>query len=488
MLRARQILLPSLLVATLTLGACGGMPASRPDVSPRVWAQLGPEGEVSVRAIVAAGEKCPLVEVDRDSRRMQLRAAAGGQGDALNPAFDPPFAVDVCELALPPAARDVRVAGRSVALPVVSPQRIVVLGDTGCRIKVPAKGKSDPIQDCSDPAAWPWAEIAAAAAATRPDLVIHVGDYHYREVCDDPERCQPLRDKGVAVTYGWDGWNADFFTPAAPLLAAAPWVFVRGNHENCDRAGEGWMRFLSPQSYVACANQRIRSASRSVLSNNFTADAYRIPLSPELALIIADNSGHEDYRPASATPEDVAVFEQTLKLLRAAPVDQKLWLFSHKPVWYDLLAPGAQPNAFQSALKKTVPANLQVSFAGHQHAFATYNFAPDADPQHPAGRPAQVVVGGGGTQLESLDPQSPFFEGRSGAGSTERARPDGRLYDGVPASNGILLNRYSFLLLERDAEGWAGSVMDTRGRTFSRCRLSGGRKEMACTFPGQPAD
>ena len=102
-------------------------------------------------------------------------------------------------------------------------------------------------------------------------------------------------------------------------------------------------------------------------------------------------------------------FEQTLKLLRAAPVDQKLWLFSHKPVWYDLLAPGAQPNAFQSALKKTVPANLQVSFAGHQHAFATYNFAPDADPQHPAGRPAQVVVGGGGTQLESLDPQSPFF-------------------------------------------------------------------------------
>ena len=83
MLRARQILLPSLLVATLTLGACGGMPASRPDVSPRVWAQLGPEGEVSVRAIVAAGEKCPLVEVDRDSRRMQLRAAAGGQ---LHPA------------------------------------------------------------------------------------------------------------------------------------------------------------------------------------------------------------------------------------------------------------------------------------------------------------------------------------------------------------------------------------------------------------------
>jgi len=39
-------------------------------------------------------------------------------------------------------------------------------------------------------------------------------------------------------------WNADFFDPAAPLLAVAPWIVVRGNHEDCDRAGEGWIRFL----------------------------------------------------------------------------------------------------------------------------------------------------------------------------------------------------------------------------------------------------
>jgi len=39
-------------------------------------------------------------------------------------------------------------------------------------------------------------------------------------------------------------WNADFFDPAAPLLAVAPWIMVRGNHEDCDRAGEGWIRFL----------------------------------------------------------------------------------------------------------------------------------------------------------------------------------------------------------------------------------------------------
>ncbi len=50
--------------------------------------------------------------------------------------------------------------------------------------------------------------------------------------------------------YGWDAWNADFFTPAAPLLAAAPWAAVRGNHESCARAGQGWWRFLDGHAAV----------------------------------------------------------------------------------------------------------------------------------------------------------------------------------------------------------------------------------------------
>src|SRR5580693_3599603 len=48
----------------------------------------------------------------------------------------------------------------------------------------------------------------------------------------------------VPGAYGWDSWNADFFEPAVPLLAAAPWIMVRGNHEDCSRAGEGWFRFM----------------------------------------------------------------------------------------------------------------------------------------------------------------------------------------------------------------------------------------------------
>ena len=35
--------------------------------------------------------------------------------------------------------------------------------------------------------------------------------------------------------YGEASWRADFLAPASPLLAAAPWVMVRGNHDECAR-------------------------------------------------------------------------------------------------------------------------------------------------------------------------------------------------------------------------------------------------------------
>lgn len=475
------------LAALGALALLAGCATSPPSTALNAWTQLGPQGSASLRALVSGDAPCPTALIDGAPRTMTRRASANPEANGQdNRAFNPGFAVSSCELALAPATGSALVNGRAVPLPKTDTRRIIVLGDTGCRIKVPAEGKADPIQDCANPDAWPWQKIATAAARTQPDLVIHVGDYHYREYCDDPERCTPLIDKGLVVSYGWAGWNADFFTPATPLLTAAPWVFVRGNHENCDRAGEGWMRFLSPLPYQACTDQRYKSASRSVLANNFTADAYRIDLDSKLGLIIADNSGHEDYRPASETPQDIELFKRTLAVLHAAPGKQKLWFFSHRPIWYDLINAASQPNALQTALHNTLPGNVQAAFAGHQHAFETINFLPDADSEHyPAGRPAQIIIGGGGTQLESLDPKSPFYEGEDNKGSKEQAAPGAQRYEGIAAASGILLNRYSFLLLERDIEGWAGTVLDVDGKTISRCRLSGGNKELACTFPGR---
>src|SRR6202012_1692139 len=107
-------------------------------------------------------------------------------------------------------------------LPNPDPKRIIVMGDTGCRIK-----KADDLfQACNDRDACPFPDIAKTAAGMHPDLVIHVGDYHYREnVCP--------RDVGGCMDspwgYGYDAWEADFFQPSAPLLAEAPWIVLRGN-------------------------------------------------------------------------------------------------------------------------------------------------------------------------------------------------------------------------------------------------------------------
>src|SRR5262249_38731670 len=141
----------------------------------------------------------------------------------------------VCALALQPSDRVADVAGARLELAPVTPRRIVILGDTGCRVKGAA------IQACDDPKAWPFPQVAAHAAARRPDLIVHVGDYLYRESpCPEGD----ARCAGSPHGDTWAAWTADFFAPAGPLLTAAPWVFVRGNHESCARAGLGWFRLL----------------------------------------------------------------------------------------------------------------------------------------------------------------------------------------------------------------------------------------------------
>ena len=474
-------------LAALTLVAGCATPPDLRQTPLRHWTQLGANGTSSLRAIVAPDDACPTAIVDGEARPLLLRVKATPERAPRknNPAFDPDFPVGACELELPRSAQQASMAGEAVALPRNRTRRIVVIGDTGCRIKVPADSPGDPIQDCSDSNAWPWPKIALAAARTQPDLVIHLGDFHYREYCDDPALCSAVAERGTVIGYGWPGWDADFFAPAAPLLAAAPWVLVRGNHENCDRGGEGWMRFLSPVPYQPCANQIYKTASRSVLANNLTADAYRIDLDGGLSLVVADNAGHEDYRPASTNPEEMAIVRDRLAALLTVPEAPAVWLLLHRPIWYDLLTAASQPNALQVVLAGKLPGNVQFAFAGHEHAFQTINFAPAADPvNYPSGRPAQVLVGASGTQLEALDPQSPLYEGAVGVGGKERVRPDGRLYDGVPAAGGIVLNRYSFLLLERDENGWAAMLLDPDGQAMSRCRLFGEHKAIVCSFPG----
>src|SRR2546430_2410752 len=266
---------------------------------------LGPQGAVA-RAVLAGTSQCPAITIDGAQQPMNVRA----QGDAA-------FPVLVCELPIPAGAGPPRGENSPLPLPKRTLGSIAAFGDTGCRLKA-AKGKAnDPddaanrgkFQDCNDPARWPFAQLATRVASEKPDLIIHVGDYLYRE-----SACPP-GDAGCARSpHGddWPTWKADFFAPAAPALLAAPWIVVRGNHEICSRAGAGYFRLLDPtpaQTAPPCIDL-IRHFTITVAGQSF---------------IVLDSSNAADTCPCDSGP-----YAAEFMGMRPAPGS---WLLTHRPVW-----------------------------------------------------------------------------------------------------------------------------------------------------------
>ena len=379
----------------------------------RPWVELGADGALSVRAAVAPGAACPVVTADGAAVASRPRNAADGA-----------FPVQLCEAEAPATTRQLVVG--SVALPTVPPavRRVVVIGDTGCRLE----GRA--VQDCRDPAGWPFPAIARAAAARRPDLVIHVGDYYYRE-----SACPAGRTGCAGSPYGdnWPTWQAELFEPAAPLFAAAPWVVVRGNHELCRRGGAGWFRLLDPRPARADCPDR--------------TEPYRLSLGG-LDLFVLDDADADDF---FARPDKVAAYAgQFAALLANAP--PHAWLTAHRPVWAmaqgDLVGITAN-QTLQAALRGRVPPGLDLVLSGHLHDFISYEFGAE--------RPAQLIVGTGGDKLLRLGP----------------AEIAGTEIDGMKVRRGFASERFGYFIMERDGPGWNGTLYAPDDTVIARCRLEG---------------
>ena len=379
------------------------------------WVQMTGQG-AEVRA-VESGSSCPDAVIDGKPAAMARRLAANA---------DFPL---VCALPLPAHASSVSVEGRSLAAPQPA-RRLVIFGDTGCEVKALSA------QACNDPRAWPFARIAALAAAHKPDLVIHVGDYYYRET-----PC-PLEMKACAGSpFGdhWDTWAAEFFDPAAPLLQAAPWVFARGNHENCQRGGRGWFALLDAgPAPEGCRDVTTAFAVKTGDLNLYVIDS-----------AVADDLGHD--------PRRVKAVADQLDHLGGALDGGQGWIITHRPVWglVPVARLGPAPpvevalNATeQDAVRDRPLAGVQMVVSGHVHNFQALTFGP--------ARPAQLIVGAGGDAGEKAD----------------RARPYGgrRLLDGLEAET-LSFSRFGFYLMEKDGEDWSGTFHDIDDQVRARCRL-----------------
>jgi hypothetical protein len=394
---------------------------------------LGPQGPVA-RAVLADTTACPAITIDGTQQPMNIRAMA-----------DAAFPVLVCELPIPAGATSASLDNSPLPLPAPILTSIVAFGDTGCRLKAKkASAKSGAksgandhddedsgkFQDCNNPSLWPFAQLAASVAAAKPSLIIHVGDYLYREsVC-------PPRDQGCTGSpHGddWATWKADFFAPAAPALWAAPWIVVRGNHEICKRAGAGYFRLLDPSPATApppCTDM-IGQFTVTVAGQSF---------------IVMDSSNAAD-----ACPCDAASYAAEFAAMRPAP---GTWLLSHRPVWGFRTHRQTVNATLQAALAAwdgKLPDGIALALAGHIHVAEALSFADKRTPQ--------FVLGTGGTLL---------------AGKIKKNLA-GEAVGGATVSYGRADHRFGFATLEPSAQSWTATFRDTGSKTLFGCTIGPGQ-------------
>jgi hypothetical protein len=379
------------------------------------WVQYGAAG-AEARAVTDRGA-CPALALDGVAIAMTVRSSPNAE-----------FPVTSCAAALPAGVAEITMDGRPMSPPPRALNRIVVIGDTGCRMK------NEAMQACNDPVAWPFRQIADQAAYLKPDLIIHVGDYHYRET-----PC-PTGNRGCAgspVGDNWAVWRADFFSPAEALLPAAPWVFVRGNHEICDRGGHGWTRTIEPYPFdpaEPCAAARQPYLARL----------------PGLTLAVLDSSSAGESKIDEA---QLPGFRRQFAALAETLTDPS-WLVLHRPIWGIAHAKNGVTDGANltlgAAAAGTMPAAIAMMLSGHIHTFQLINYQ--------GGQPPQIVAGHGGDNLDRDIP----------------ADLSGLAINGAHIARGVNYPAaFGFLTLDRADKGWTVTDYDTHGVAVRKCALEG---------------
>jgi len=262
--------------------------------------------------------------------------------------------------------------------------KVVLLGDTGCRLKESLQGGS--YQDCADLKKWPFRQVADQIAAEKPNLVVHLGDYHYREKCSKGELCQKL---GAMTGYGFVPWRLDFWEPIAGILQKkTPWIIVRGNHEDCERAHEGYLRFFHSGQRTAgqaCVETEETQFLRWGTLLVVNVDSSAVSDLPDL------NPAHQK--------EWATRWDQVAKRIQSDRADgvKTVWLVTHKPILGVAPVKGVylpvNINLRDSFLASRAANEVDVIFGGHVHN--SHLVVAEKGP-------LQIVSGNGGTQLDEF--------------------------------------------------------------------------------------
>ena len=441
------------------LFGCATAHSSIHDDSQSAYIVLGENG-APVARLLTSDKKCPLIQFDGHDVQMDVRALP--EIVPLRPTLSAPtdskpsiFPLLTCEKAIPANTKHAMIADKQLPLPVAEFKRIVVIGDTGCRLK-----KSDSAyQECNDSNLYPFSKVAAAAANWKPDLVVHVGDFQYRE-----NEC-PADKSGCAGSpwgYGWDTWKADFFDPGALLLKAAPWAVIRGNHESCARAGQGWWRMLDPRPLLP--GRDCNNAANDEMGD--FSDPYAIPLGGNVQLIVLDTSNTINGIIQTGDIRQSKYRDMYNKLDKLSQQADYNIAANHHPILgfaakkdklgKVTLLPGNQgiQSVFAAINPLIMPPRVNALLSGHVHLWEEVSFS--------SSHPTQFVAGFSGT-MEDLVPLPAQL-------------PQGA----TPALGAVVehfsswVNGFGFMTLERKgSKQWEVKVWDTTGRQVNACSVEG---------------
>lgn len=373
-----------------------GLAQNKPQILAK-WIQLVPEPNAEaaafpiqalVRLVLPKGASCPVLETEGPATQL-LKTVARTNPEPKR------FPIKVCEALVPRAwgSTSLHFAdGQSLNVPAMfdgSPIKdIAILGDTGCRGLYK--------QRCAAPH-WPFAPLVAGLARAvgsrtePPDLVIHVGDYVY------------------GGTDFWANWHAEFFEPARPLLEAAPWVMVRGNHESCtNNAGQGWLLFFDPKP-----NSPTRTCEGR--PPHLYQDPYALDLSPELRLVVLDTANAGPFASDAQTVLDMQFMNMLPGLMKTeagAKSTPAIWVLSHVPIWgIETLEPKQgewkkwpdHEILRHAESKQRLAPPVTAVISGDFHGYQELRF-PDLQ------RPKQYIIGSSGVKLDDAIRES----GKSG--------------------------------------------------------------------------
>ena len=420
------------------------------------------------RAVVPMGNPCPSLRTTHaqgiSKRTAMIERVAPA---STNGAF---ASLRSCSAKIPHGALSATVGGRSIAASMPKEtDRIAVFGDTGCRLK------GTTVQDCNSPESWPLAQLSRSVAAERPQLIVFTGDFFYREAaCETSNTAQcagsPAPGAGLPFKDTALAWQADVFTPMASVLAAAPIVVVRGNHEACARGGNGYYIYFDPRDGTedTCAPE-LSSSGALVNPADKLNESYAVDVDvrgqENLRLVVVDSAYGYDCEVSPILPQQVAAYQEAVRLAQRGA---QSWLLVHRPVigWQvndDCAPTGGWVSGDQQVASYGLLDDYSVIISSHIHLAQAMNIP---------GVPPQVVLGNGGTLLE---PPTPFTLPVTG--------PNFDPAFAYPApTSGWWDVRFGYALVQPRANGnWLWQMKTPDATLFRNCVLASGT--MKCDVP-----